>query len=97
MQMMGTRLRYFMIKSYPDGKVCNVTIGKVCVNPYFLFLKVLVFQERFYIVTNFKLFLLLWFNFSFFMLGSSEEFDSHVTAPCFFSICAIAPLIICFD
>ena len=37
------------------------------------------------------------FNFCFFMLGFSEGIDTHVSLPCFFSICAIAPLIIYFD
>ena len=49
---------------------------KVFVNPNFLFLKVSVFQEDFYTVTNFKLIvvesanliLLLWFNFCFSVL-----------------------------
>ena len=37
------------------------------------------------------------FNFCFFMLGLSERIDTHVILPCFFSICAVAPLIIYFD
>ena len=71
----------------------------------FLFLKVSIFQEGFFIVTNLillvventYLILLLWFNFGFLMLGSSNGSDTHVILPCFFSICAIGHLIICFD
>ena len=37
------------------------------------------------------------FNFCFFMLEFSEGIDTHVSLPCFCSICAIAPLIIYFD
>ena len=32
------------------------------------------------------------FNFCFFMLEFSEGIDTHVSLPCFFSICAIAPM-----
>ena len=64
-------------------------IGKVCKNSYFSFLNVLVFHK--------SLNLLVCFNFCLYILGSSERFDSHVTLPSFFSICAIAPLVICFD
>ena len=79
-------------------------IGKHCENPCFSFLNVSVFQEGFYIVTYLKLLvventhlsLLVCFNFCFFMLGSSEGFDSHASLPSFLSICAIAPFI-CFD
>ena len=39
----------------------------------------------------------VWFNFCFSMLRFSEGFDSYEVLPYFFSICAIAPLIICFD
>ena len=64
-------------------------IRKVCDNSYFSFLTILVFQEG----LNF----LVCFNFCFYILVSSERFHSHVSLPRFFSICAIAPLIICFD
>ena len=64
-------------------------IGKVCKISHFLFLNVLLFQEG--------LNLLGFFNFCFYILGSSERFDSHESLPSFLSICAIAPLIICFD
>ena len=64
-------------------------IGKVCKISHFLFLNVLLFQEG--------LNLLGFFNFCFYILGSSERFDSHESLPSFPSICAIAPLIICFD
>ena len=78
---------------------------KVFVNPNFLFLKVSVFQEDFYTVTNFKLIvvesanliLLLWFNFCFSVLEicSRNWFICEFTL--FFSICAIAPLLIYSD
>ena len=58
-------------------------IGKDCKNSYFSFLITLVFQEG--------------FNFCVFILGSSGEFDSHVSLPGFPSVCIIAPSIICFD
>ena len=64
-------------------------IGKVCKNSYFSFLNILVFQEG--------LNLLVCFNFCFYILGSSERFDSHASLPSFLSICAIAPLIRCHD
>ena len=64
-------------------------IGKVCKHSYFSILNVLVFQEG--------LNLLVYFNFCFFILGSSERFDSLVNFPSFLLICAIAPLITCFD
>ena len=65
-------------------------IGKVCKNSCFSFLNVLVFQEG--------LNLLVCFNFCFYILGSSERFDSHVSLRSFLSICAITHLlIICFD
>ena len=79
--------------------------GKDCENPSLSFLNFSVFQECFYIVANLKLLvventhlsLLVCFNFCFFMLGSSEGFDSHVSLPCFPLIFAIVPLITCFD
>ena len=71
------------------AKSAMLMIGKVCKNSYFSFLNVLVFQEG--------LNLLVCFNFCFYILGSSERFDSHVSLPSFLSICTIAPLIICFD
>ena len=37
---------------------------------------------------------LFWLKFCFFMLGFSNGIDSQVSLPCFFSICAIAPLTI---
>ena len=40
---------------------------------------------------------MLWFNFHFFKMGFSKGIDSHVSLDCFFSICAIAPLIISSD
>ena len=94
-----------MINHTLAAKSVELMIGKDCENHYFSFLNVSVFQEGYYMVTNLKLLvaenthlsLLVCFNFSFFMLGSSEGFDSHVSLPCFLSICAIAPLIICFD
>lgn len=44
MQMIGTRLRYFMIKLCSDGLVCSVNDRKrLC--EFLLFLEVLVFQE----------------------------------------------------
>ena len=64
-------------------------IGKVCKISHYVFLNVLLFQE--------DLNLLFFFNFCFRILGSSERFDSHESLPSFVSICAIAPLIICFD
>ena len=54
--------------------------GKVCVNLYFLFLKVSVFQERFFTFTNFNA-LAVEFNFYLFMTGFSEKNDSHVNLP----------------
>ena len=71
------------------AKSAMLMIGKVCKNSCFSFLNVLVFQEG--------LNLLVCFNFCFYILGSSERFDSHVSLPSFLSICTIAPLIICFD
>ena len=71
------------------AKSAMLMIGKVCKNSYFSFLNVLVFQEG--------LNLLVFFNFCFYILGFSESLDSHVSLPSFLSICAIAPLIICFD
>ena len=47
--------------------------------------------------TRFTREVLFWFNFCLFMLVFSERIDSHVSLPCFFSIWAIAPLIIYFD
>ena len=87
------------------AKSAMLMIGKVCKNSCFSFLNFLVFQEGFYIVTNLKLFvvknthlnLLVCFNLCFFILRSSERFDSHVILPSFLSSSAIAPLIICFD
>ena len=70
------------------AKSAMLMIGKVCKNSYFSFLNVLVFQEG--------LNLLVYINFCFYILASSERFDSHVSLPSFLSICAIAPLI-CFD
>ena len=77
---------------------------RVSVNPNFLFLKVSVFQEVFYTVTNFKLIvvesanliLLLWFNFCLSVLEicSRNWFTCKFT---FFSICAIAHLLIYSD
>ena len=57
--------------------------------------KVWVMQEKTCLTGE----VLFWFNFCFvfFMLGISGEIDSSKNLPCFFSICAIAPLIICFD
>ena len=80
-------------------------IRKDCKISYFSFLSVLVFQEGFYIVTNLKLRvventhlnLLVCFNFCFFILRSSQGFESHASLRSFLSIFAIAPLIICFD
>ena len=71
------------------AKSAMLMIGKVCKNSYFSFLNVLVFQEG--------LNLLVFFNFCFYILGFSERSDSHVSLPSFISICAIAPLIICFN
>ena len=71
------------------AKSAMLMIGKVCKNSYFSFLNVLVFQEG--------LNLLVFFNFCFYILGFSESLDSHVSLRSFLSICAIAPLIICFD
>ena len=71
------------------AKSAILMIGKVCKNSHFSFLNVLLFQE--------DLNLLVLFNFCFDILGSSESFDSHESLPSFLSICAIAPLIICFD
>ena len=71
------------------AKSVMLMIGKVCKISHFLFLNVLLFQEG--------LNLLGFFNFCFYILGSSERFDSHESLPSFLSICAIAPLIICFD
>ena len=65
----------------------SVMIGKVCKNSYFSFSNVL---RR-----GFQSF--AFFNFCFYILGSSERFDSYVSLPSFLSICAIASLIICFD
>ena len=70
------------------AKSAMYMIGKVCKNSYFSFLNILVFQEG--------LNLLVYFNFCFYILGSSERFDLHVSLPSFLSICAIASLIICF-
>ena len=64
-------------------------IGKVCKNPHFSFSNFLVFQEG--------LNLLVCFNFCFDILESSERFDLFISLTSFFLICAIAPLIICFD
>ena len=69
------------------------------------FFKFSVFQEGLHTVTNLKLLvvdytqliLLLWFNFYLFMLGFSEEIDSHGSLPFSFLMCAIVSLIICFD
>ena len=79
--------------------------GKYCENPCFSFLNALVFQEGFYIATNLKLIvvknthlsLLVCFNFCFYMLGSSEGFDSYVSLPCFLSMCNFSLIIIIFD
>ena len=71
------------------AKSAMLMIGKVCKNSHFLFLNVLLFPEG--------LNLLGFFNFCFYILGSSERFDSHESLPSFLSICAIAPFIICFD
>ena len=71
------------------AKSAMLMIGKVCKNSYFSFLNVLLFQEG--------LNLLPFFNFCFYILGSSERFDSHLSLPSFLLICAITPLIICFD
>ena len=71
------------------AKSAMLMIGKVCKSSYFSFLNVLVFQEG--------LNLLVFFNFCFYILGFSERLDSHVSLRSFISICAIAPLIICFD
>ena len=71
------------------AKSAMLMIGKVCKNSYFSFLNVLVFQEG--------LNLLVFFNFCFYIMGFSESLDSHVSLRSFLSICAIAPLIICFD
>ena len=71
------------------AKSAMLMIGKVCKNSYFSFLNVLVFQEG--------LNLLFFFNFCFYIMGFSESLDSHVSLRSFLSICAIAPLIICFD
>ena len=71
------------------AKSAMLMIGKVCKNSYFSFLNVLIFQE--------SLNLLVCFNFYFYILGSSERFDSHVSLPSFLSTFAIARLIICFD
>ena len=71
------------------AKSAMLMIGKVCKNSHFLFLNVLLFPEG--------LNLLGFFNFCFYILGSSERFDSHESLPSFSSICTIAPLIICFD
>ena len=35
---------------------------------------------------------LFWFNFCFFIMEFSKGIDSHLSLPCFFSICAIASL-----
>ena len=72
------------------AKSAMLMIGKVCKNPYFSFLNVLLFQEGLNL-------LFVFFIFCFYILGSSERFDSHVSLPSFLSICAIAPSIICFD
>ena len=70
-------------------KSAILMIEKVCKNSCFLFLNnVLLFQEG--------LDLLFFFNFCFYILGSFERFDRHVSLPTFLSICANAPLIICF-
>ena len=45
MQMIGTRLKYFPIKSYSMSKSAMFMVGKVCKNSYFSFLNVLFFQE----------------------------------------------------
>ena len=71
------------------SKSVMLMIGKVRKSSYFSFLNVLVFQEG--------LNLFVCFNFCFYMLGSSERFDSLVSLPSFLSICVIAPLIKCFD
>ena len=55
----------------------------------FSLLNALLFQEG--------LNLLFYFYFYFYILRFSERFDSHVSLPSFRSICAIAPLVICFD
>ena len=65
---------------------------KVCKISHFSFLNVLLFQEGFNL-----LFFCFFFNFCFYILGSSERFDSHKILPSFVPICAIAPLMICFD
>ena len=64
-------------------------IEKVCKYSRFSFLNVLLFQEG--------LNLLIFLNFCFYILGSSERFDSHESLPSFLSICAIATLKIYFD
>ena len=69
------------------AKSAMLMIEKVCKNSHFSFLNVLLFQEGLNLL-----------DFSnFYILGSSERFDSHESLPSFPSICAIAPLIICFD
>ena len=70
------------------AKSAMLMIEKVCKNSHFSFLNVLLFQEG--------LNLLDFSNFYFYILGSSERFDSHESLPSFLSICAVAPLIICF-
>ena len=71
------------------AKSVMLMIGKVCKISHFLFLNVLLFQEG--------LNVLGFFNFCFYILGSSERFDSHESLPSFISVCTIAPLVICFD
>ena len=62
------------------AKSAMLRIGKVCKSSYFSLLNVLVFQEG--------LNLLVCFNFCFYILGSTERFDSHVSyIPSFLSIC----------
>ena len=72
------------------AKSAMLMIGKVCKNPYFSFLNVLLFQEGLNL-------LFVFFYFLFLYIWVFERFDSHVSLPSFLSICAIAPLIICFD
>ena len=56
------------------AKSVMLMIGKICKNSYVSFLNVLHFQEG----LN-----LLFFNFQFYILGSSQRFDSHVSLPSF--------------
>ena len=85
MQMIETKFRHFMFKSCSDG----LMTGKDCENSYLSFL-----NFKLFVVENTHLRPLVCFNFCFFMLGSSEGFDSQVFLPYFLSICAIKPLIL---